>query len=139
MIKFETTNISRKKIFVNTLVILLVTILVILAKNYSGSLLNISECKFKVITGLSCPTCGMTRAFLAFLDLDIFSSLGYHLLAPFFFAFAIFIILKYFAELLIFKEINIISKWNLKPKLLILTFVSLISFWIIRIVSEVIG
>lgn len=40
-------------------------------------------CLFRFFTGLPCPSCGMTRAFLAFLSFDFAASFAYHpLLIP---------------------------------------------------------
>ncbi len=35
-------------------------------------------CPIKFLTGVSCPGCGMTRAWLALLRLDFFSALAFH-------------------------------------------------------------
>lgn len=35
-------------------------------------------CVFKTVTGLSCPGCGMTRAWLAALRLDLVAAVAYH-------------------------------------------------------------
>lgn len=40
-------------------------------------------CLFRFVTGIPCPSCGMTRAFLSFLSFDFPSSFSYHpLLLP---------------------------------------------------------
>ena len=49
-------------------------------------------CIFKTVTGLSCPGCGMTRAWLSALRLDFSSALAYH---PLFWAVPIAIALVY--------------------------------------------
>jgi len=51
-----------------------------------GSFLGISlmPCPFRWVTGLPCPGCGMTRAFLSLLQGQWSIALHYHLFAPFF-------------------------------------------------------
>ncbi|MDR2157132.1 MAG: DUF2752 domain-containing protein [Clostridiales Family XIII bacterium] len=39
-------------------------------------------CPFKLITGIPCPGCGMTRAFLSAAQLDFRSAFAYHPLFP---------------------------------------------------------
>lgn len=39
-------------------------------------------CPIKLLTGLSCPGCGMTRAYLSLLNLDIKKAFAYHPLFP---------------------------------------------------------
>ena len=40
-------------------------------------------CPIKFLTGISCPGCGMTRAYLSLLRLDVTSAFKYHPLWPF--------------------------------------------------------
>lgn len=40
------------------------------------------RCPFRLIFGIDCPSCGMTRAFFAALRLDFKASLSYHPLFP---------------------------------------------------------
>ena len=39
------------------------------------------SCLFKTLTGISCPACGMTRAFLAMLRFDFLSAIYYNILS----------------------------------------------------------
>ena len=45
-------------------------------------MLFVYKCPIKLISGYDCPGCGMTRALLALLRLDIKSAFGYHHLFP---------------------------------------------------------
>ena len=48
--------------------------------------LGISPCVIYLVVGLPCPACGLTRAFISLLWLDIWQSLAYHpllILVPF--------------------------------------------------------
>lgn len=37
-----------------------------------------TACVFRELTGIPCPTCGMSRAWLAFFRLDLAGAFGYH-------------------------------------------------------------
>ena len=45
--------------------------------------LDIYKCPIKLLFGLSCPLCGITRAFLSAFKLDFSKAFYYHLLWPF--------------------------------------------------------
>ena len=60
-------------------------IIYILAAIAAGLFLFVSgiHCFFRFFTGVPCPSCGMTRAFLSLLKLDFYRSFYYHpLLIP---------------------------------------------------------
>ena len=55
----------------------LITTAILLAVVVGMRVFSVS-CPFLTITGLPCPTCGMTRAWIAALSLDLQSALSYH-------------------------------------------------------------
>ena len=55
---------------------------------------NIPVCPFKLITGLPCPGCGLTRAFMALFTFNFLDSFRYHPLWPL----VIFMLLVLFLE-----------------------------------------
>ncbi len=58
-------------------------------------------CLFKTVTGISCPSCGMTRDFLALLHFDLLGACYHNLLSiPFllFLIFSVFMLLKDFVQ-----------------------------------------
>lgn len=58
-------------------------------------------CLFKTVTGISCPACGMTRAFLAILHFDLLEACYQNLLSIplfLFLIFSIFMLLKDFVQ-----------------------------------------
>ena len=88
-----------------------------------GAFYTIVGCPIKFLTGLSCPGCGMTRAYLSLLKLDFPSAFHFHplWLIPILFLINYFYIKK--KNILIYKIINYI-------------FISLfILVYIIRIIS----
>ena len=42
-------------------------------------------CPFRVVTGIPCPTCGMTRSFMAIAQGDLAKAVSYNLFGPFLF------------------------------------------------------
>lgn len=54
------------------------TVLVLIAAVLLIAVFRGTPCLFLSLTGLPCPTCGMTRAWLAFFRLEIVDALLYH-------------------------------------------------------------
>ncbi|MBQ8283467.1 MAG: DUF2752 domain-containing protein [Clostridia bacterium] len=52
------------------------------------------KCPIKLIFGVDCPGCGMTRAYKALLKLDIKSAFAYHELFPIPFIFVTYLLFK---------------------------------------------
>lgn len=50
-----------------------------------GLMLLFYHCPFKMITGIDCPGCGLTRAFCCILLCDLKAAVQYHPLSPFLF------------------------------------------------------
>lgn len=55
-------------------------------------------CIFKTVTGISCPACGMTRAFLAILHFDFLTSIWHNILGIPLFIFLIFSCIALFKD-----------------------------------------
>ena len=67
---------------------------------YTISILPVT-CFFKLVTGIYCPACGMTRAFIAILNLNFLDALYFNLLSI-----PLFIFIAYFSFRLIIDIIN---------------------------------
>lgn len=68
-------------------------------------------CIFKQVIGISCPSCGMTRAFLSILHFDFYNAFTYNILSIPLFIFIIYSILRLIID-------NINSQFKYVPKLL---------------------
>lgn len=68
---------------------------------------NISSCRFHELTGLDCPTCGISRSFYAFSHFNLANALNYHLFGPVLFSIFIFLLFFFIIELIIKKEIKL--------------------------------
>ena len=58
----------------------IIVLLIILVACIIFKILNI-DCGVKWLTGVSCPTCGLTRSLISFLKLDFESAIYYHALS----------------------------------------------------------
>ena len=96
-------------------------ILLIVAGMY---LLNI-PCLFKLVLGISCPGCGMTRAYIRLLHLDIKGAFSYHAM----FWSAPILLLFYLFDGKPFKQ-----NW-LNYTLSGVVYIGLFANWIVRLVS----
>lgn len=68
-------------------------------------------CIFKSVTGILCPACGMTRAFISIIHFDFLNALKFNLLSIPSFLFFIYFFVRLFVDL-------IKNKFNFIPKLL---------------------
>jgi len=59
-----------------------------------------SFCPFKLLTGLPCPGCGITKSIVFFYQGDIYKSLYYHILGPVVVLFSILLILLLVTEII---------------------------------------
>jgi hypothetical protein len=57
---------------------------------------GVSMCIFRNLTGLPCPSCGLTRAFCAFSQLDFHKAFGHYPLVPLAYAFWLTVIVSSF-------------------------------------------
>jgi Protein of unknown function (DUF2752) len=63
-----------------------------------------SLCPFKMLTGLPCPGCGITKSLIFFFEGDLSKSIYHHLFGPFAFLFCVATIIVLSAELVTQKE-----------------------------------
>lgn len=74
-------------------------------------ILNV-KCPIKMLIGIPCPGCGLTRAFRALLSLDIITAIRYNVLSPFIFIF--FLISGFLIIIDIIRGKNLIEKFLLR-------------------------
>ena len=114
---------NKLKIFIKkykTGVIVFFVSLIIMFLSYFG----FYKCPFKYIFGISCPFCGMTRAFYSLFSLKIHKSFYYHALWPLF----LISLLTYF--ILKIKKVKINKK--LENGIMILIALTFLTYYIIR-------
>lgn len=93
-------------------------------------------CYFKLITGYSCPSCGMSRSLYAVSHLRLQESFHFHLMGPIIYASLLLLFLKFSFEAVSGRDISV--KQNpLILKIVIAAFVSLwFGFGIVRFINE---
>ena len=98
--------------------------------------LPVKTCYFHDKTGLSCPTCGLTRSFYSFSHLQFVEAFQFHIMGPIILIVVLFFELKWMFEIVAKKEIQI----NIDPtfkKYALFLFVSIwFLFFLVRIVNE---
>lgn len=89
-------------------------------------LLLLYECPFKMITGMDCPGCGLTRAFGCIFVCDFSAAVKYHPMAP-----AIFIQLVY----LLYYQFVLNKKLNQKVIVagIFINALLMLAFWLYKI------
>ena len=93
-------------------------------------------CRFKEVTGLSCPTCGLTRSFESLITFNVVESFLYHPMGIVIFASIFFLGAKYIYELLTQNKIVLIKRSKFQKAVLSVLLGSWIVFWIVRIFIE---
>lgn len=58
-----------------------------------------SLCPLKALTGMPCPSCGITKSMVYFYEGNLLKSIEYHILGPFVIAFCFFVIVLFAVEL----------------------------------------
>ncbi len=58
-----------------------------------------SLCPFKALSGMPCPSCGITKSMVYFYEGNLLKSIEYHVLGPFVIAFCVFVIVLFIVEL----------------------------------------
>lgn len=91
---------------------------------------SILACRFKSISGTSCPTCGMSRSFYAFSHLHIAEAFSYHLLGPVLYLSILILTVKSAVELYLKKEIKTILNPVYLKIFLILAIVAWLGIWL---------
>jgi hypothetical protein len=92
---------------------------------------NQSLCPFKLLSGLPCPGCGITKSLVYIYKGDLLQSLSYHLFGPASFVFCLMIILLFTIEIINQKEY--FKDWFYSKKLTIVLGISLGSYHLIRL------
>lgn len=87
---------DKKRKIINYIALVMIGILILL----------FYRCPFQFFFGVSCPGCGMTRAFIALLHLDIVGAFRYHPLFPLAILVGIYVVLEYF------KIVRLPEKWR---------------------------
>lgn len=136
MIRFENFDPIRSKI-INKLVIAsgLFTI-IFLSISIHPEQANFLSCYFKELTGLPCPTCGLSHSFYAASHLQIVESFKFHLMGPIIFIVMLFLFFKSILEIVTKKEIKIGLNSKITKFTLIVFSFSWLSFWIIRLIND---
>lgn len=98
--------------------------------------LPLPSCLFKSITGLSCPTCGISRAFYSTAQGSLLSAMEDNFVGIVVYIGLLFYLVKYLLELIRGQRIKIRIPHNNHRFLLFFLIGGWISFWIVRLVRE---
>lgn len=91
-----------------------------------------SLCPFKMMTGLPCPACGLTKSMICFYRGDILKSLHYHIFGPLVIFFCTALILIFTTEL--FTKRRYFRKILYSRKIAYITIVFLLLYHLIRLI-----
>ena len=72
---------------------------------------NITTCRFHELTGLDCPTCGISRSFFAFSRFNFLDAFKYHIFGPALFTLLLILLIYFAIELVTKNNIKIVSTY----------------------------
>jgi len=94
------------------------------------------SCLFHEVTGLSCPTCGMTRSLYAVSHGYIGEAYYFHPLGPILYLACVLLFLKFSFEFVTRREIRITIRPRIVKAILLSVFILWAGFWIFRLLAE---
>ena len=98
---------------------------------------NIVTCYFKDISGMECPTCGLSRSVYEFSRLSLAESFRFHILGPVLYTGSLLLFLKFSMEIIVKKKV----KLNISPRITragILAAAGLwLIYWLFRILHQI--
>ena len=114
------------------------SILFLLMLPYLVSLndLPLPTCLFKSITGLSCPSCGISRAFFSTAHGSIGSAIQHNFMGSVIYVGFLFFLLKYILELIRCRPVRIEIPKTGYRFIFILFLGGWFSFWVVRLMRE---
>lgn len=99
---------------------------------------GVFACKFHQLTGLSCPTCGMSRSLYELTQFNLLESFKLHLFGPIVYILAIFLFFKLFLEIISGKSLTVGVSARIIKNTLIALGISWIVYWLVRMLMEII-
>lgn len=88
---------------------------------------NLVTCYFKEVTGINCPTCGLSRSIYELTRFHIAKAFSFHFLGPFFYAGLVTAFFKFSTEIFVKKEII----FNISSKAMKLNVIFAAGLWLI--------
>ena len=136
MIRFENFKPLPSQIIGKVACALLLMIILLFSIFTNPEKVNFSKCYFQELTGLPCPTCGLSHSFYAASHLHLIKSFKFHLMGPIIFLIILFFLLKFLLEISTQKNLKIRLNPNIIKITLVVFSFSWLSFWIIRLVND---
>jgi hypothetical protein len=133
---FIAAPLSKDKALVRIAGLVIIALFFVAARFYNPFELELLGCQFKNLTGLDCPTCGLSRSIFLLMNVQIWSSIKYHPLGVVVVVALFVFLLKFTAELILKREITILWKKN-AMKILVFTLTSLVAAnWFVKLLIE---
>ncbi len=96
-------------------------------------------CQFHKMTGLSCPTCGMSRSLYELVHLHIAASFRFHLFGPVVYLVAVMLFLKLSLELALGTRLTPGISNNIYCRVILWTVIMWVIYWLVRMGVELWG
>ncbi len=136
MIQFESYKLLPSKLIARTFCASGILMIFLFSIFLNPEKVNFLPCIFHLLTGYSCPSCGLSHSFYAVSHLHLTDSFHYHPVGPGLYFIFLLLLLKFSFEAITGKVVQL----KLNPriiKVLFITFFCLwISFWIIKLFYE---
>jgi hypothetical protein len=96
-------------------------------------------CQFHKMTGLSCPTCGMSRSLYELVHLHMAASFRFHLFGPVVYLVALLLFMKLFLEMVLGTGFTIVAVNKTASRVILWAGTLWVLYWLVRMGVELWG
>jgi hypothetical protein len=131
-------TLAKDKILINLSLGLILLTILWGAYFFNPEEVTFASCFFHEKTGLSCPTCGLSRSFFSFSHLQIYDAFQFHLFGPLLYLSLLLLLSKWIVEIISNREVLFKINPKLRKQTIFILIFAWLSFFVIRLTYELI-